>query len=198
MEPETNEEYRTREYWESRYAKETRPSYEWFMDYTRIKPLIMPYLNESSEIMDLGCGNSELAINMYNDNFRNVTSVDFSETVIDKAQNKYPHLKWLVQDMRKMTLVCDSSMDLIIDKGGLDALFAENSNPWEPSESVINDVTDTINEVHRVLKPKGVFISISLGQPHFRKRHLQAANKNLILTESKDLGFYFCYVMIKS
>jgi ubiquinone/menaquinone biosynthesis C-methylase UbiE len=198
MEPETNEEYRTRDYWEKRYANETRPVYEWFMDYARIKPLILPYINESSRIIDLGCGNSELAVSLYNDNFQNVIGIDFSDTVIQKAQERYPHVEWLVQDMRKMTLVHDSSIDVIIDKGGLDALFAENSNPWEPSEAVIQDVTDTINEVARILKPNGVFISISLGQPHFRKHHYQTVNPNLVMSECNDLGFYFCYIMTKS
>jgi 2-polyprenyl-3-methyl-5-hydroxy-6-metoxy-1,4-benzoquinol methylase len=38
----------------------------------------------------IGCGNSNLGIDMKNDGFENIVNIDYSEVVINKMKNKDP------------------------------------------------------------------------------------------------------------
>lgn len=192
MEPEKNSEYRSIKYWEKRYEKESRSSYEWFLDYTQVKPIILPFLRRETQILDIGCGNSLFALQLTQDGFPNVLSVDLAYSAIEKAQKEYPSLRWLQQDVRKMDLIPNCSIDLAFDKGTLDALFSEDSSPWNPSEEVLYDIRCALCEIDRILRPDGTFVCISLGQPHFRRKYFESFTKWHI--EIKELGFYFAYI----
>lgn len=47
-------------YWDERYAAEENKGFDWYIDYQRIKPYLMPYLRKAKdfEILYAGCGNS--------------------------------------------------------------------------------------------------------------------------------------------
>lgn len=45
-----------------------------------------------------------------------------------------------------------------------DVLFVDSGDPWNPRPATINKVMAMLKGVHRVLKPEGVFISITFGQ----------------------------------
>ena len=86
------------------------------------------------------------------------------------------------------------SFDLVVEKGTFDAMLAENGSPLFPSEKVLQDLDKALLSISSVLKASGHFVSITLGQPHFRKKYLE---KRMQVVEVIDLGFYFCYVMKK-
>lgn len=196
MEPESNCEYRSQEYWEQRYKLDLRPSYEWFLNYSQVKPLISPFIEAQSRILDVGCGNSLLAVELSRDGFSNVLSIDYASSAIQRAQEQHPELQWLHQDVRAMLQVESASVDLAFDKGTFDALFSEDGSPWEPSECVLRDVAAGLGEVWRVLRPGGTFVCVSLGQPHFRLKYLkQIVQWNVRVQE---LGFYFAYICQKA
>lgn len=45
-----------------------------------------------------------------------------------------------------------------------DVLFVDSGDPWNPLPETVSKAMATLQGVHRVLKPDGVFISISFGQ----------------------------------
>jgi ubiquinone/menaquinone biosynthesis C-methylase UbiE len=194
MEPETNSEYRSQDYWEQRYKLDQRSSYEWFLNYTQVKPLIVPHIEVGSRILDVGCGNSLLAVSLAEDGYSNVLSIDYAASAIERAQKQHPALEWLQQDVRSMDGIASESVDFAFDKGTFDALFSEDSSPWEPSEAVLQDVQAGLAEIWRVLKAGGKFLCISLGQPHFRRKYFEKLPWRM---EVKELGFYFAYLCEK-
>jgi ubiquinone/menaquinone biosynthesis C-methylase UbiE len=194
MEPESNSEYRSQEYWEQRYKLDQRSSYDWFLNYNQVRPLIVSHVESGSRILDVGCGNSLSAVNLAKDGYSNVLSIDYAASAIERAQREYPQLKWLQQDVRSMHGIASETVDFAFDKGTFDALFSEDSSPWDPSEAVLQDVHAGLVEIWRVLKPGGKFLCISLGQPHFRKKYFEKLPWRMEVTE---LGFYFAYLFQK-
>lgn len=45
-----------------------------------------------------------------------------------------------------------------------DVLFVDSGDPWNPHPATVDKVMAMLKEVHRVLKPDGIFISITFGQ----------------------------------
>ena len=56
-------------------------------------------MSYTSTILNIGCGNSKLAEEMYEDGYTSITSVDISDIVIEQMQEYYrekvPALKFL-------------------------------------------------------------------------------------------------------
>lgn len=73
----------------------------------------------------VGCGNSKLTEQMFDDGYKGIVSIDISEVIVDKMRNemlkKNKNIPFLVMDATKMTYE-DNSFDVVIDKGTLDAL----------------------------------------------------------------------------
>lgn len=45
-----------------------------------------------------------------------------------------------------------------------DVLFVDSGDPWNPHHATVEKVMKMLHEIHRVLKPEGIFISITFGQ----------------------------------
>merc|ERR1712199_148089 len=106
--PEEDRMYGMSKYWEDRYKENDEP-FEWYQSYDNIKDKIKAAFqnNTSGKILNLGCGNSRLHSDLYVDGFKDVTSVDFSSTVIESEQGKCaekPELKFEVMDVRDLKL----------------------------------------------------------------------------------------------
>ncbi|KAI8647427.1 hypothetical protein BD408DRAFT_427814 [Parasitella parasitica] len=175
--PEDPTAYKSQEYWEERYKKEdSNTTFDWFKTYADLKPLLNEAIrNKEARILMLGCGNSTLGEDMYDDGYKNITNIDYSKTVIDNMKERCadkPEISWLEMDIRDLKFA-NESYDVVIDKGTMDALMCDRGDVWDPSEELINDVKGEVDEVERVLKVGGTFLYITFGQPHFRKRHLQ-------------------------
>jgi len=67
------------------------------------------------------------------------------------------------------------SFDAVIEKGTMDVLLVDSGDPWNPKPETVSKVNAMLKGVHRVLTPEGIFISISFGQPHFRRPLFEAA-----------------------
>ncbi|XP_022860403.1 uncharacterized protein LOC111380954 [Olea europaea var. sylvestris] len=80
-----------------------------------------------------------------------------------------------------------------------DVLFVDSGDPWNPKPETSSNVMAMLQGVHRVLKPHGIFLSITFGQPHFRRPFFNAP----VFTWSIEWrtfgdGFhYFCYILKK-
>jgi ubiquinone/menaquinone biosynthesis C-methylase UbiE len=43
-------------------------------------------------------------------------------------------------------------------------LFVDSGDPWDPNPTTVDNVMKMLKCIHRVLKPEGVFVSITFGQ----------------------------------
>lgn len=72
----------------------------------------------------------------------------------------YTFLKY---DERKL-MICSFFSSFLVINLVKDVLFVDAGDPWNPREETVNKVMATLDGVHRVLKPDGIFISITFGQ----------------------------------
>ncbi|CAE7483588.1 unnamed protein product [Symbiodinium natans] len=112
-----------------------------------------PPLRKRDEILVIGCGNSALPADLVKDGFRHVTAADYSKQAIALQKRRFPKLKWVLSDARKMPEFADKSFDVVIEKALMDG------------EGAFGEWPLMFTEFSRVLRPGGRFISISLGQP---------------------------------
>ncbi|PBP18577.1 Endothelin-converting enzyme 2 [Diplocarpon rosae] len=207
------EELSLPEYWDTRYAAENEgaggtdmKSFEWFRDFSKLRGFFanwLPAPGGTETLLHLGCGNSTLTSDLYHAGYKHQICVDFSQVVITAMMTKYAGLnqKWAVMDVRQLELQ-DSSIDLAIDKGTLDAFL--HGSLWSPPDDVITNVGAYVDEVARVLKPGGKWLYITYRQPHFMKPLLEREKKwtlEVQVLEDPDGagGFeYFGFIMMKN
>ncbi|GAA6041922.1 hypothetical protein JCM8097_000222 [Rhodosporidiobolus ruineniae] len=198
--PEENCQYGTQEYWDSRYSKESEDSsFDWFKTYADIKDLVNRYIpDKGAKIVMLGCGNSTLSRDMYDDGYHNIHNIDYSPVVIEKmaaANASREGMTWTVADIRALPFPA-ASIDVCLDKGTLDALMtAKRLDPWNPPPEMVANVKGEVDEVVRVLKPQGRFLYLTFGQPHFRRPHLLRPGWKLDVLEVGDGFSYYWYVL---
>jgi len=98
-----------------------------------------------------------------------VVNVDISPVVIEqmRVMDQIPGQTWEVADCRSMPQYQDASFGSVLDKGTLDAVLCSSHGTA--------DAAFYIDEVYRLLARGGVFLLISLGQPHARLAALKAA-----------------------
>ncbi|KAG2462263.1 EFMT4 methyltransferase, partial [Polypterus senegalus] len=147
------------------------------------------------------CGNSTLSFDLYCSGFTNITNIDYSSVCISNMAAKHPNcrgLEWYQMDARKLSF-SDSCFDVVLEKGTLDAMLADERDPWNMSPETAKTLQCILKEVSRVLCPGGRFVSITFSQPHFRKRHYARRELDWSIQHySYGSGFhYFMYVMTK-
>ena len=206
--PKHAEVYAKREYWEGRYGQkggdfnhdDTTQHYDWCQSsYSEFVKLILDEgISPFDLILNVGCGDSRLSFDLLA-KAMNIClfNVDYAESVISRMHREASNQDvqcWIPMDIRLLNIRSDS-MDHVIDKGTMDALFSDGSSPWTPSLSVLNNVEVTVHEIWRVLREDGKWICMSFGQPHFRERYfgtMKWREKKVI-----PLGMYHVYVYTK-
>ncbi|RUS32017.1 hypothetical protein BC938DRAFT_476495 [Jimgerdemannia flammicorona] len=110
--PDDPTAYKTKEYWEERYAKcvfdeavyrrlspnthvldparePPEISFDWFKKYADLKPLLNEHIpDKNASVLMLGCGNSTLSEDMYDDGYKHITNIDFSTVVIENMRTR--------------------------------------------------------------------------------------------------------------
>nr|XP_032818029.1 EEF1A lysine methyltransferase 4 isoform X1 [Petromyzon marinus] len=174
--------YRERSYWDERYsaggeAVEEGEQREWFGAYTALKEALPEDLDRSGAILELGCGSSRLSSDLLADGFACVTAADFSPACLAAASAAAaaaarrppaaPRPLWLALDARRLPLRA-ALFDAVVEKGMLDALLAGERDPWRVSKAARRQVGLVLDEVSRVLRPGGHFVSVTFAHPHVR------------------------------
>ena len=122
--------------------------------------------------MNVGCGNSRLSEELYEEGFEDITNIDFSTKVItqmeEKNKVKYPKMSYKVMDALDMKEFQTGSFNVILDKGTLDSILCGDDSG--------SNVQTLINEIYRVLAPGGRYICITYGDPEHRKKYYETQN----------------------
>nr|VWO98231.1 Type III effector protein (Skwp 4) [Ganoderma boninense] len=187
--PRKNEEYGTKEYWDQRYTQESEEtSFDWFKSYKDIADIMRELIpDKSSRILMLGCGNSTLSQDMYEDGYKNIVNTDYSGILIDKMKRHEMDIRDLKFDT--------GSFDVAIDKGTMDAMMTAKADVWDPPEEVVQNCNREVDEVLRVLRKGGVFIYLTFGQPHFRRRYLDRPGTTLEIRKLGEAFHYYLYIV---
>jgi len=160
--PKDSQEFHQKEYWDSFFKKRGRKAFEWYGEYHELCGILHKYTRSIDNILQVGCGNSSLASDLYDIGYRNIRSIDISDLVINQMsqQNKHrPELVFEKMDVTDMRFK-DGEFSVVLDKGTLDALFTDTS------DKVVNMVEQMWNEISRVLRVGGRYLCVSLLQPH--------------------------------
>lgn len=205
--PKHVEAYATQGYWEERYGHKggagrdgtATAYYDWFQgSYSEFMELVLGTISPFDLILNVGCGDSRLSLDLLAKNMNLfLFNVDYAESVINhmhRQTSSHALQCWLPMDIRRLG-VRDGSMDVVIDKGTIDALFSDGSSPWAPSTTALGNVEVTIRGIWRALRDGGRWICMSFGQPHFRRQYLETMEwkeKKVI-----PLGIYHIYMYTK-
>ncbi|KAI9169032.1 hypothetical protein LWI28_005788 [Acer negundo] len=153
-------------YWDARYVQEAG-SFDWYQRYSALRPFVRNYIPTSSRVLMVGCGNALMSEDMVKDGYEDIMNIDISSVAIDMMSRKYediPQLKYMKMDVRDMSFFPDDSFDSVIDKGTLDSLMCGTEAPVS--------ATQMLGEVSRLLKPGGIYMLITYGDPKVRMVHL--------------------------
>ena len=160
--------YGDKTYWEDRYKSSENTTFDWLENYSALRDIIssLNIPKETGQILNLGCGNSEFAEDMYNDGYKNIKNIDISHNVIKTMAERNKdkeRMIYEVMDVRDLKYE-DNSFDLAVDKSTIDALLC--------GEDAFINVAKMIKEVQRVLKVGGYYMIVSYGTPEYRMLHL--------------------------
>ena len=133
-------------YWDDRYTQQKNTTFDWLESWNDIKDIIEKHavqgfyevsgnpcddedsmkVRAKTKVLNLGCGNSILVEDMYDEGYKQVWNMDISEVCIHQMHNRNlkarPELKWDVMDCRDLKYE-DNFFDLIVDKSTIDALL---------------------------------------------------------------------------
>ncbi|XP_044488258.1 EEF1A lysine methyltransferase 4-like [Mangifera indica] len=153
-------------YWDTRYLQEAG-SFDWYQRYSALRPLVRKNIPTSSRVLMVGCGNALMSEDMVKDGYEDIMNIDISAVAIETMKRKYeyiPQLKYMQMDVRDMSFFPDNSFDSVIDKGTLDSLMCGLDAPISAAQM--------LGEVSRLLKPGGIYMLITYGDPKVRMIHL--------------------------
>jgi len=216
--------YTRQDYWDNRFAKED--TYEWLAGWNDViiketlenlfqSIIPLPYTKEHLRILLLGTGNSPFPIDLAKEGYQHIYATDYSETVIQRMQEKYgtlyPNIQWEVQDMTGLTYTkiessststCTATkyFDVVIDKAAMDAILADGGDVWKPPTILLKQAYKVCDQVSKVLYhpsineslsiPRlrnGLFLQLSFSQPHFRRQYLlQSKDKDQLLNDDNN------------
>ena len=142
--------YANQAYWQQRYATTTHSAgsgrNEWFVSFQSLQHILCQYPIHQNAL-EIGCGMSLLSEELLTNKIvSQVTAVDFSAVAIahmierqhtrnqpKKNTTDASVVQYLVMDATKLKFENDS-FDLVIEKGTLDALLTDESEPSKPNE----------------------------------------------------------------
>ncbi|KAM6570742.1 hypothetical protein CsatB_018727 [Cannabis sativa] len=153
-------------YWDARYIQEGG-SFDWYQRYSALRPFVRNYFPTSSRVLMVGCGNAVMSEDMVKDGYEDIMNIDISSVAIEMMKRKHvntPQLKYMQMDVRDMSVFPDESFDGVLDKGTLDSLMCGTDAPVSTSQM--------LGEVSRLLKPGGIYMLITYGDPRVRMPHL--------------------------
>lgn len=162
-------------YWNVRYQQEIRDIgsfelFDWYCPFHELYKEIDSMFDTSMvhKILIIGVGRSEIVEFLYNKGYRDITAIDISESIIIEMQRKYTSLagvEFFVMDARQLNQFSNNSFTLVFDKACIDSLFC--------GTDYMESTTLALKEVFRVMKPEGIFFSVSHAPPLARVPYLR-------------------------
>lgn len=141
-------------------------TFEWVQSFAEIESFLSPQFTglsasrEAQRVLVLGCGTSTLSKDLMDIGYGEVVSIDNDAACVEhmiKLHADCPRLTWFTYDLVERegndlikSSHCDEAFDVVVDKGTLDAILVEGA------------VYTMLAEVHRFMKPSGVYLLCSI------------------------------------
>ncbi|KAG2426234.1 hypothetical protein HXX76_013213 [Chlamydomonas incerta] len=154
------------DYWDERYTREPT-AFDWYQGYSGLSAILRHVFPLDSSLLHVGVGSSRLQEEMARAGWRHIVNVDYSKVVIKHMAELHkglPQLEYRVADVRSMPEFADKSFDGVLDKGTLDAILCGEGSAVHAAAMVM--------EAFRVLKPGGVLMLVTYGDPLSRLPYL--------------------------
>jgi ubiquinone/menaquinone biosynthesis C-methylase UbiE len=198
-------DYSSLSYWENRYTNEHLEIFEWYQTYETLKEKIGEYFKTTDKVLNVGCGTSKFAEDLYIDDIKDVTNIDFSENAIkimvEYYQEQQVEMNYKKMDVCEMTEFADKTFDVVFDKALLDAMLC--------GENALITVEKMMKEIYRVLKDEGFYIIISNTNEDGRKllfdnqmweysvMEIEKPSKVLVIEDKDPKNFHYIYILKK-
>jgi ubiquinone/menaquinone biosynthesis C-methylase UbiE len=150
-------------FWKERYDKNGTVTFEWFLPFSDaveqnqpFRALLQSRVAQKARVVDIGCGTSELCEELWDMGFRDVTGLDNQQAAIDYCRKRQGdrQINFVVGDMTKLPFE-DKSVDVVMDKGALDALVCRGGE----------DLSKCAAEMWRVMKPANSLLIVLSNAP---------------------------------
>lgn len=165
MEELDTSELGTQEYWDNCYQTEIKnfsnrgdPGEIWFGE--DIVDRLIRWMDKSenvkkdSSVIDVGCGNGMLLVDLANNGYSNLTGIDYSENAIKLAKSVADKYKVNIKfEFNNILEGLPGQYDIILDKGTYDAVSL--------SSDAKHNREMYIKHVHDALENNGLFIITS-------------------------------------
>lgn len=154
--------------------------YSWYFGWGEIKPYFVDYApqplkksnkkkkkgdNDTNNRTEMepkmlvpGIGNDGILLDLYNYGYSDITAFDYSQSAIDRQIELLSYnsqasddIKLKVRDGRELDADWERTFDIIFEKGALDAIYLSGDGY----------VDLAVEELTRVIKQAGIFISVS-------------------------------------
>lgn len=156
--------FHQKSFWEDFYKTKVNETLNWYFDITKldIPEFSVKSLSKDDEILILGPGTSSILDYLNDNDYENVTIVDFSEELINNLKNKFKNRSesWEFTCENIINIdkkVYEGIFNVVIDKGCIDCIL---SDPKNAEETFI----DAMNVVKCSLVENGVFYYFSYGK----------------------------------
>lgn len=122
-----------------------------------------------SSMIDLGCGNGHLLLELSNEGFKNLHGIDYSESAITLAKSiaMDRDLDWIKYDAVDFLsdpewFVADyAQYQVVLDKGTYDAISLHPDQVQAKKDGVAGPREKYVESVHRMIDPNGLFLITS-------------------------------------
>ena len=200
-------DYSSLSYWENRYTNEHLEIFEWYQTYETLKEKISDFIKPTDKILNVGCGTSKFAEDLYIDDIKEVTNIDFSENAIkimvEHYQEQQVEMNYKTMNVCEMKEFADKSFNVVFDKALLDSMLC--------GENALLVVEKMMKEVYRVLADDGFYIIISNANEDSRKllfdenmweykvMEIEKPSKVLMIDDNdkNPKNFHYIYVLNK-
>lgn len=120
----------------------------------------------NARMIDLGCGNGHLLLELSNEGYKNLHGIDYSESAITLAKSvaKDRDLAWIQYDAVDFLSNPDwfeSQYQVVLDKGTYDAISLHPDQVQAKKEGVPGPREKYVEAVHRMIEPNGLFLITS-------------------------------------
>ena len=158
-------DYSSLSFWEKRYTNEHLEVFEWYQTFESLREKIIDYIKPEYKILNVGCGTSKFAEDLFYEGIKNVVNIDYSESAIrlleEYFQEQQIESKCIKMDVLDMKDFKDEEFNLVFDKALLDSVLC--------GENALDTVKIMIKEIYRVLVDEGYYIIVSNSDEGTRK-----------------------------
>jgi SAM-dependent methyltransferase len=164
----------TKEYWDDVYAGRgdfPADEYSWYYGWETLGTHVKEYIpDKQSNILIPGIGNDPILTDLIKAKYMRLAAMDYSEHAVERQQdilsyNKPPKaasVQVCQGDVRRLPAEWSGQYDAVVEKGVLDAVYLSGDG----------NVEQAVENLHRVLRPGGIFLSVSGVVPPELRRSL--------------------------